>query len=399
MSERVSPPENLLSATISDAAVCCGRAFLDYISTLNPERPQATSSPGDSSGEQTYEALNDELGRFRIWAGNLGVFANGHASVDYRLRNDPDIKGIIERLLRRLEQNIRSLSQPEDFADNSYKRNQEDTDSVYSSEKAFDTSDEASSLGQNEEPRRNFSAQDMYLTKVNETITNLYRITSAIKRPHSTKEMDRVKAWLERQKPEVDEQLKELEAFTEWLVERDLPKLHRNSQLRRRVVQAVIHRRQRFLYRESHAMKLQQGFDTAFSGVDPDSADQSEFPRGSGRRVEAFSTTAPSQKPDKGKAVTFLETEASTVNRKGLSTYAKSTVLSAISPSFKQGLEHVDVPPPPKLGSRSRQAVCPFCKLPVPAEVASGGSMTRWRSAPFPIPFPTPTHGSTLTWE
>lgn len=31
-------------------------------------------------------SLNDSHGRFRLWSGNLGVFQDGHASLDWRLR-------------------------------------------------------------------------------------------------------------------------------------------------------------------------------------------------------------------------------------------------------------------------------------------------------------------------
>lgn len=37
----------------------------------------------------------DQQGRFQIWAANIGVFARGHASLDYRLRDTPDILELI----------------------------------------------------------------------------------------------------------------------------------------------------------------------------------------------------------------------------------------------------------------------------------------------------------------
>lgn len=44
--------------------------------------------------------LQDELGRFNLWAANIGVFAPLQASLDYRLIDIPDIKS---QFLRQLD--------------------------------------------------------------------------------------------------------------------------------------------------------------------------------------------------------------------------------------------------------------------------------------------------------
>jgi hypothetical protein len=41
------------------------------------------------------EFLDTECGRFRIWADGIGVFAGGHASLDYRLRDSPPVKDLL----------------------------------------------------------------------------------------------------------------------------------------------------------------------------------------------------------------------------------------------------------------------------------------------------------------
>jgi hypothetical protein len=45
-------------------------------------------------------ALQDELGRFNLWAGNIGVFAPLQISLDFRLIDVPEIKG---QFLRQLD--------------------------------------------------------------------------------------------------------------------------------------------------------------------------------------------------------------------------------------------------------------------------------------------------------
>lgn len=46
--------------------------------------------------------LEDQYGRFNIWATNIGVFAAQHASMDYRLREAAEIKDLVVRLLETL---------------------------------------------------------------------------------------------------------------------------------------------------------------------------------------------------------------------------------------------------------------------------------------------------------
>ncbi|KAJ6010478.1 hypothetical protein N7451_001890 [Penicillium sp. IBT 35674x] len=60
----------------------------------------------------------DELGRLRIWAGNTGALQCDQLSLDYRLRDASHLKNEISRILQRVLQVVRSLSEflnePED---------------------------------------------------------------------------------------------------------------------------------------------------------------------------------------------------------------------------------------------------------------------------------------------
>jgi hypothetical protein len=47
-----------------------------------------------------------QMDRFNVWAANLGVFAFGHASVDYRLRDCSEISTLILQLLSALQANL-----------------------------------------------------------------------------------------------------------------------------------------------------------------------------------------------------------------------------------------------------------------------------------------------------
>jgi hypothetical protein len=44
----------------------------------------------DDAADDVYNVgwINDQFARFKMWAGNIGAFADGHASLDYRLRDN-----------------------------------------------------------------------------------------------------------------------------------------------------------------------------------------------------------------------------------------------------------------------------------------------------------------------
>jgi hypothetical protein len=46
--------------------------------------------------------VEDQFARFRMWAGNIGVFAQDHASLDYRLRESTKGKSVMLGLLETL---------------------------------------------------------------------------------------------------------------------------------------------------------------------------------------------------------------------------------------------------------------------------------------------------------
>lgn len=51
----------------------------------------------DDAVEDAYNVgwIKDQFARFKMWAGNIGAFADGHASLDYRLRDNEKTKGFM----------------------------------------------------------------------------------------------------------------------------------------------------------------------------------------------------------------------------------------------------------------------------------------------------------------
>lgn len=52
-----------------------------------------TDEAEDNSHDVTW--IQDQFARFKMWAGNIGAFAEGHASLDYRLRDSDETKQLL----------------------------------------------------------------------------------------------------------------------------------------------------------------------------------------------------------------------------------------------------------------------------------------------------------------
>lgn len=92
-------------ATIRLATAAAVRSFQILSQILS-----ATHSSGTSSYELArlidISALEDEIGRFRVWSGNLGALQKGHSSADYRLRDSPLLASNALKLLEELDDNL-----------------------------------------------------------------------------------------------------------------------------------------------------------------------------------------------------------------------------------------------------------------------------------------------------
>ena len=93
-------------ASVRDIVLSCLHAF-GVLSS-------ATSAAEAGKGEGNYElqlpsdtqpqpfsltTVNDQLARFKIWAGNIGAHRKGRSSLDYRLREASHIRDQVVRLL------------------------------------------------------------------------------------------------------------------------------------------------------------------------------------------------------------------------------------------------------------------------------------------------------------
>jgi hypothetical protein len=80
--------------TIAEVARDCMLAFQHALKSV------ASLSPREHS------MIEDQLARLSLWSVNIGVFAPGKMSMDYRMREVPDIQAVVTGLLEALQYQI-----------------------------------------------------------------------------------------------------------------------------------------------------------------------------------------------------------------------------------------------------------------------------------------------------
>ena len=91
------------SATTAISVQCsiCSRSF-DRLCDIARNTPAVFLSRNDT----TESLVHDEVGRFRVWLGNVGAHRLGRVSLDYRLRDAVHMRESVLELLKDLEDNI-----------------------------------------------------------------------------------------------------------------------------------------------------------------------------------------------------------------------------------------------------------------------------------------------------
>ncbi|KAL2846943.1 hypothetical protein BJY01DRAFT_168120 [Aspergillus pseudoustus] len=337
-------------------------------------------------------AFETQKSRFKIWAGNLGVFASERASADFRLRNDPNARGLLTTLLTQLANKLRlppngsqtRTGYPLPGSDPEIP----DSDSD-SSVASLVIDEEIDSEVESEEADNQTAKYHDVLRDIQEIISRLYRITSIVRRPGAgpKNERERVLRYVQNQDPPLD--LSELKSHLEWQLSRlrDNHKHHGlvpGSTLHDRFVSAALYRRQRLLYCQSHQDKLQRGIDDIFA-----TPQQQHVVSGEALGAIVTTTTAdgetvanPITDARHGPAETLVGTEATAVDKVSPSTYAKSAVISGITASAAGRRGALDIPPAPRIADEDQtETQCPFCCHVIEDEL-KGRSSTRehqWR--------------------
>ena len=211
-----------MATAISSSLVTCRNSFNTLINQMQI-----------SGREKKHEGLSipdweDERGRLRMWAANIGAHQSGQSSLDFRLRDSSQIQQQIIRLLENLARYL------------------EDARAVLTEGEYSDMESINGSESENEEPQ---SELQQLRSNVASLIKCLFEISVLIRKPARHDVRIRSK--------DID-----LAAY-EWAdlrhVRDKFPKA--DDEIVSRLGHAITYRRKYLKYRERHAAKLRQGID------------------------------------------------------------------------------------------------------------------------------------------
>ncbi|KAJ5762741.1 hypothetical protein N7533_001422 [Penicillium manginii] len=291
-SSKVAQAPHRPSASISGIVVKCLKE-LDRL---------CRDEPLQKHPDVLAELWQDELGRLRVWAANIGAHQSGQSSLDHRLREASHIKDQTLRLLERLQRAIQDV---------------EDTLNGSESEDNFLDSEEES---ENEETEM----QSIYHT-LRDTIDNLFQMSMLVRRPA---QQDRLLG-TKRSDAAI------FEPFDKQHVQSKYP--NAEESVIHRLGLANSQRRAVMRYRKRHHVKLAQGLDRAM-GVQSDN------------RSAILSDTV---------VTDFVEIQQSNTKFESESIATETSYAQTIL----HGGDGITLQPPPKASADGTPFECPYCFL------------------------------------
>ncbi|KAJ9613478.1 hypothetical protein H2200_003420 [Cladophialophora chaetospira] len=377
----------MAAVTIRQKAIECRNQFrlLAKIEDEVQELDKAESHNDADEGVRTQ----DQLARFEMWAGNIGVFAESHASLDYRVRTSNDARQLMVEFLSTLllalstaTEAIRpiqalSLRSVASVAGDSF-----DPSASSAISSAFQGT-EAESTFQESPEAANPSMER--LGQIERAIDRLYRLSKHIRRPTALRQNPKADIF-----PITDDDGriidKEFTDFALEIVTHRFPDVL--DGLRKRLANGIVVRRKRFLYRRNHQRKLST---TTMVHLGNEREEQVE----NDRMYEAESTVkggprilfeSPVQEVGGFEGKLGLQLALSQTSASGMAqtSIPREKVVegdeeSNVSTTFTNTAANSNpilVPRPPKPAPGSKEFECPYCCTILPITHAKA---SRWR--------------------
>ncbi|KAF2109006.1 hypothetical protein BDV96DRAFT_247899 [Lophiotrema nucula] len=207
---------------------------------------QCFDDPSSSPQNEDKHRLSvrDELGRFRVWAGNIGAHKKGKSSLDFRLREASYLsKNVLDLLLDLVE----ALCDARTIIDGSRQPWDKASTAEGSDSTGSDSGDDISWAPPTSVP---FTTElDQIFLDISEIITCLMRVSMTIRQPVSYTKFAEA----------ADVEMSHFDQYDLGHV-RDKFALAEDF-LIQRLAHAITIRRKYLMYRESHQQKLQRGLD------------------------------------------------------------------------------------------------------------------------------------------
>ena len=297
-----------MATSISSSIIACLKSFNEFVDDIRYLEDK------DDRG-LVPSAWEDELGRLRMWAANIGAHQTGQSSLDYRLRDASHVRAQIIRLLQGLLQRLQDARDV--LAD--------------AGEESHD--EEAAEIDASDEEDRKTEIQELQEILAN-YINCLFQMSMLVRKPAQHD------LYLGSERADVAA----FEPFDYNHVREKFPKA--NDALVKRLGYAITRRRKYLKYRERHAAKLRQGISNVQLGVGDDCD------------VQEHRTVVP------GTASNLSDTVATEFEQQNIDfdDKASNTVKSQTSyaPTLLSG-GSVVIPPPPKASMGRLPFECPYC--------------------------------------
>lgn len=365
--------------TIRDNAKTCAELFFQVI--RQSEDPVAQRS------------LSNEFGRFKLWTANIGVFAELHSSLDFRLREFDDIRDPFLRQLATIEIRLRQcmicfLHQYPSFLLRmltvlpSYSVD-EDVHRVRPQDTTKD--EETHSLSSRSSSSSMFQdwSKDQLLQSIHESIDWLHRLSNLVRKASFGNQRQRADRF-RLQDSDGNDLTERLTQYFTALISREFNSVP--DSMVQRLAASMVMRRRRIMYRRSQQRKWNLQQQTEYTPKRLDLTSQS-LPA----TVSDPSPPPPKQEsPPKNESLMPLATPSRvTATTLDADIHRRRAAQSGISkgstsPLSKEG--KLLVPPPPKEAISGDDFTCHYCCVILSSEVAL--NRNSWEYDPPIPPFP-----------
>jgi hypothetical protein len=367
--------ENASAATISGRAWACAIRFNAVVSHTS----------------DTASTFEDQLARFNIWAANLGVFAEAHASLDYRLRNSPKVKALMMQQLQALQRKLQSTLDIVERGEEGYsdtnlpaavntKSDDTDSESSQQGDSLSSTSSSNSSQGSASVSRSNPDPLIKTVKDIEAAINRLHRLAMSI-RSSSNRNRNLTASKFAILNENGDDTSTQFESFALRVVEARFPQA--NPVLHKRIANLILQRRKMFSYQQRHQQKLaqvvypaphlytSQNASSSFPAsqfFQPAQLPQRSVPSHPGERLQARVINK-----------AFSATTASAFTSTSVLSRPAPSLMSSTAASSSPDAPVVSFPPAPKAAPNAKEFQCPYCGLLLGIKERSP---RRWRCGP-----------------
>jgi len=324
------------------------------------------------------------LDRFKLWAGNIGIFVTGAAAIDRRLEGDDETRELLSSILQRLHSRLTNLVQSnvDSQAEKTHPATEDSGDYHHGN---VDSSDESSLEEEHidNEPDQNKHEADM-IEKIEEVLNALFRFLSLFKKPHSNHQESKVQSYKEKHTGEHDTE--SFESWIRWNIARDLTAASPIAV--ERLVKSCIQRHWKMLYNQSHYEKLKQNTENWFVprdegsifGTSTSAVLQVPVPEKT-LGVRPGLTLGKSALPTAtDKAAPRSITEASSYYKVADLMASRSVETPGITASEIIRRAELDVPDAPiPTSGNTNEALCPYCCQVIGTDMLGRGSQERAR--------------------